>query len=903
MDSFALFASGRQLREQLRNKYVSSNHEWVDVILSTNGAATITIVSEQFAEMSNRQREDEVRQFCAEITGDLLDIVWLTLVIPQAAEDMMLTPPEEEPNFVGSWLDFAYAILNQQRQLGKKETLGKSRVVVFYSYKGGVGRTTAMLHVAYLLAKAGRRIALVDMDLEAPGLRHAVETLEPEPQQGLVDYLYERQLLSPDIEPAIQIIDIVGQVKSKLETKADIYIIPAGKVDLDYISKVDDLDTRLGSSGLHTWHTFLQELANFLEPDLIFIDSRTGFNRWGAISLLLLADEAFIFAYPNRQNLEGLVPLLTALQKFGHPHRTFVLSMIPDNPDGQQLIDNAWAEVAHLLNLPDDVRQHPPVQRGRPIVVPYNTAVATASHFPVANAEAYRELAARLDDIVDEADHIQALNLHDSGGLDEDERWRLVESIKIPEPFAEREFNQHLFQPIKVLEDVLVPHNILIRGRKGTGKSYLFRAFQSKTLRSLRPDKLIGVWAIPAHGLGAVSVDSTAFKEIAAQIKKQPSLTWEGFWSSHALVQLWVDDIAQTFTPVNIMSSQVFAPYKAILAELSPSFKKNTAWTSIHTKVTLRLAGSDLGQSYASMLQQMKEEKSRRRKTGSIWLLYDNLEFDLPYRTPYWAQALEGLFRFSYTLDEYEIDWLRPKVFLREDLWQRLKFVNKSHFTNRQVELNWQKIDLLRLAYRLITQSGRVAEFLQEYYSGITEPNQADENMLANALGLVWGVRRAPGGNALPVDEWLYQRMTDAANTTYPREMMHLLKAARSAELETRGNYPIPNDRLLREESLNHGLRYASKKRCEALQSDEYEALEPFFAGVRGLPSEGNSSNLERIWEETMSDLEPHFMAFMELLQDIGVISLERRIQDEVNYTFADIYVDGLGLTRHIKPA
>ena len=44
-------------------------------------------------------------------------------------------------------------------------------VVTFYSFKGGVGRTLALLNVAYEIADAGQRVLVVDFDLEAPAIR------------------------------------------------------------------------------------------------------------------------------------------------------------------------------------------------------------------------------------------------------------------------------------------------------------------------------------------------------------------------------------------------------------------------------------------------------------------------------------------------------------------------------------------------------------------------------------------------------------------------------------------------------------------------------------------------------------------------------------------------------------
>ncbi|MBM2616223.1 tetratricopeptide repeat protein [Actinoplanes sp. LDG1-06] len=44
------------------------------------------------------------------------------------------------------------------------------KVVTFYSYKGGTGRTMALANVAWILAANGKRVLVADWDLESPGL-------------------------------------------------------------------------------------------------------------------------------------------------------------------------------------------------------------------------------------------------------------------------------------------------------------------------------------------------------------------------------------------------------------------------------------------------------------------------------------------------------------------------------------------------------------------------------------------------------------------------------------------------------------------------------------------------------------------------------------------------------------
>ena len=53
--------------------------------------------------------------------------------------------------------------------------------ITFYSFKGGVGRTMALVNVGAQLARMGRKVLLVDFDLEAPGLETFDRLRPPQP--------------------------------------------------------------------------------------------------------------------------------------------------------------------------------------------------------------------------------------------------------------------------------------------------------------------------------------------------------------------------------------------------------------------------------------------------------------------------------------------------------------------------------------------------------------------------------------------------------------------------------------------------------------------------------------------------------------------------------------------------
>src|ERR1700734_1996566 len=73
---------------------------------------------------------------------------------------------------------------------GTGQPQGTGRIVTFYSFKGGTGRTMALANVAWILAANGKRVLVADWDLESPGLHPFFQPfMEPtvSAQPGIVD--------------------------------------------------------------------------------------------------------------------------------------------------------------------------------------------------------------------------------------------------------------------------------------------------------------------------------------------------------------------------------------------------------------------------------------------------------------------------------------------------------------------------------------------------------------------------------------------------------------------------------------------------------------------------------------------------------------------------------------------
>lgn len=198
-----------------------------------------------------------------------------------------------------------------------------ARIVAFYSYKGGVGRSVCLANVAALLALKGKRVACIDFDLEAGGLHTIFGVEKDEIQCTLLDLI--SSLIVPDVGRAL--IDLTDKLPRNVGG-GGLWLLPTISETNKVLAALDsgrDLMALLGR--------FIDTIVDRLNPHFIFIDSRSGFAEL-ASAPILKASELVCVLRPNRQNAEGLRLLLDILSTFPSPPQTFlVLSQVPKLPE------------------------------------------------------------------------------------------------------------------------------------------------------------------------------------------------------------------------------------------------------------------------------------------------------------------------------------------------------------------------------------------------------------------------------------------------------------------------------------------------------------------------------------------------------------------------------------------
>lgn len=195
---------------------------------------------------------------------------------------------------------------------------------VFFSIKGGVGRSTALAVCAAELARQGRKVLVIDLDLEAPGLGHMLLQGESLPDFGLLDahveshagvlnddFLHDMVTASP-FGRGHGLIDVVPAVGA-LTTRHPANVL--AKIALAYLESQDEKSGQT-MGFLDRTRQITDRLAGLKRYDAVLIDARAGLNESTAAALLGLQARVLMFGEHTPQTFAGYRYLLAHLARF-----------------------------------------------------------------------------------------------------------------------------------------------------------------------------------------------------------------------------------------------------------------------------------------------------------------------------------------------------------------------------------------------------------------------------------------------------------------------------------------------------------------------------------------------------------------------------------------------------------
>lgn len=227
-------------------------------------------------------------------------------------------------------------------------------VVTFYSYKGGVGRTLALVNVAAMLAQSGRKVLAVDFDLEAPSLPSFEVFKNSQHAKGIVDYVseYRETGAAPDCEDFIVPCEVNGE---------PIWVMPAGQHSHhDYADDLNNIDWKVlyeEQDGYLFFEDLKQQWSQYKGHgfDYVLIDSRTGHTDVGGICTRHLPDAVSVMFLPNDSNITGLVPIVQNIRDENNLRSSKIdlhitPSNVPDLDDEKGILSNLLEHASKELN-------------------------------------------------------------------------------------------------------------------------------------------------------------------------------------------------------------------------------------------------------------------------------------------------------------------------------------------------------------------------------------------------------------------------------------------------------------------------------------------------------------------------------------------------------------------------
>lgn len=227
--------------------------------------------------------------------------------------------------------------------------------ITFYSFKGGTGRSMALINVAVEMVKSGLKVLVVDFDLEAPGLDTFKLAHPQKPIKGLIDcvleYLESGQ--SPKVSEFIYetpIDDATGRL----------FVMSAGKSDAGYDHRFKSIDWKSlynNQGGYLLFEDIKAQWNELISPDYVLIDSRTGHTDVSGICTRQLPDSVILFFFPNEQNRRGLESVVNQIRAESENSREkhiklhFVMSNVPELDDEEGFLAESVAKIKETLKF------------------------------------------------------------------------------------------------------------------------------------------------------------------------------------------------------------------------------------------------------------------------------------------------------------------------------------------------------------------------------------------------------------------------------------------------------------------------------------------------------------------------------------------------------------------------
>jgi MinD-like ATPase involved in chromosome partitioning or flagellar assembly len=219
-----------------------------------------------------------------------------------------------------------------------------SKIFSVHSFRGGTGKSNTTANLAAVLAMKGKRVGVIDTDIQSPGIHVLFNLNEAEIDYSLNDYLWGKCAITEaahDVTP-----NLAGEIPGK------VYLVPSS-IDSAEIARIlrEGYDVSLLNDGC-------QDLLEDLDLDALIIDTHPGINEETLLSIAI-TDVLLIVMRPDQQDFQGTSVAVEIARKLYVADLMLLVNKVPstfDVDDVKKKVEQSYsAEVVGVLPHSDEM--------------------------------------------------------------------------------------------------------------------------------------------------------------------------------------------------------------------------------------------------------------------------------------------------------------------------------------------------------------------------------------------------------------------------------------------------------------------------------------------------------------------------------------------------------------------
>lgn len=189
-----------------------------------------------------------------------------------------------------------------------------AQIIAIHSFRGGTGKSNLTANLSALIAARGLRVAVIDTDIQSPGIHILFGLHGDQIDASLNDFLWGRRAID---DVALDVTDsLPGPVAGRL------FLIPSS-IKSGEIARVlrEGCDARVLTAGF-------RRLIQALSLDVLMLDTHPGLNEETLLSLAI-TQTLVIIMRPDQQDFEGTGVTVEVAAELNVPRTLMIVNKVP----------------------------------------------------------------------------------------------------------------------------------------------------------------------------------------------------------------------------------------------------------------------------------------------------------------------------------------------------------------------------------------------------------------------------------------------------------------------------------------------------------------------------------------------------------------------------------------------